>query len=63
MVLTPQFPRSLDNRSTFPSNKLETYMTTQMKASFLKKQGEIAVETIDVPEVRSDEVLVQVVAV
>ena len=38
-------------------------MTTQMKASFLKKQGEIAVETIAVPEVRADEVLVQVAAV
>ena len=38
-------------------------MTTQMKASFLKKQGEIAVESIAVPEVRADEVLVQVAAV
>lgn len=38
-------------------------MTTQMKASFLKKQGELAVETIPVPEVRADEVLVQVEAV
>ena len=38
-------------------------MTTQMKASFLKKQGEIAVESIAVPEVRADEVLVQGAAV
>ena len=38
-------------------------MTTQMKASFLKKQGELAVETIPVPEVRADEVLVRVEAV
>lgn len=38
-------------------------MTTQMKASFLKKQGEIAVETIPVPEVAADEVLIEVTAV
>lgn len=38
-------------------------MTTQMKASFLKKQGEVAVETVPVPALEFDQVLVQVAAV
>lgn len=38
-------------------------MTSEMKASFLEKQGEIALRTIPVPVPAADEVLVQVAAV
>jgi len=42
---------------------IESTTATRMKASFLKKQGEVVVETVALPSLDADQVLVQVAAV